>query len=36
MPTQGLAAELEPRPFVVVAVAEGGLQVSYPEQLGFA
>ena len=36
VPTQGLAAELEPRPYVVVAVADGGLQVSYPEQLGFA
>ena len=36
VPTQGLAAELEQQPFVVVAVAEGGLQVTYPEQLGFA
>ena len=36
VPTQGLAAEVEPRPYVVVAVADGGLQVSYPELLGFA
>ena len=36
VPTQGLSAEVDPRPYVVVAVAEDGLQVSYPEQLGFA
>ena len=36
VPTQGLVAELDRQPFVVVAVADGGLQVSYPEQLGFA
>jgi|RhiMethySRZTD1v2_1073278.scaffolds.fasta_scaffold89948_4 hypothetical protein len=36
VPTQGLSAELERQPYVVVAVAEDGLQVSYPEQLGFA
>ena len=36
VPTQGLAAELEPRPYVVVAVADGGLQISYPEVFGFA
>ena len=36
VPSQGLWTELEPRPYVVVAVMEGELQVSYPEQLGYA
>jgi hypothetical protein len=36
VPTQGLHAELELRPYAVVAAMGGELQVSYPEQLGFA
>ena len=34
--TQGLTAEIDRRPYVVVAVADGGLQISYPEVFGFA
>jgi hypothetical protein len=36
VPTQGLAADVEPRPYVVVSAMDGDLRISYPEELGFA